>query len=125
MQVGDESTEAIGSKIHRIVVGSVNVSRDGTHVINKGSNYVKMNPGQGTSTSGTVPVAAIQFKNPMPSSNYNVFVSYSHSVNTYPYTCVADVIDATNFKICVARTDDVVWVSGVVEVSFMAVCYDN
>ena len=110
-----------GTTINRVVVGSVNVARDGTHVINKGSGYVQIGVG---STSGIVPVAVVKLKNAMPSANYNVFVSFSHNVNAYLWVCVAEVIDASNFKIGVARTNQSDW-SGVLEVSFMAVCYDN
>ena len=115
-----------GNLMKTIVVGSVNVARNGTHTINKGSNYVKINPGSGTSTSGAVPIAAIQFKTPMPSSNYSVFVSFSH-VASFLWVCVAQVIDETNFRIRIAATENPIgsdW-AGTLEVSFMAVCYDN
>ena len=113
-----------GNRIHRIVVGSVNVQPDGGHAMNKGSNFVKR-ASNGSTTSQISPVVALQFIKPMPSKNYNVFVSFSHSVNAFRKVCVADAIDENYFNICVARTDDARWESGVVEVSFMAVCYDN
>jgi hypothetical protein len=111
-----------GSLISKIVVGSVNVAQNGTHAINKGSNFVQFGTG---STSGIAPVVAIKLKNPMPTTNYSVFVSFSNNVNAYQWVCVAEVIDVSNFKICVSRTDTGQNWSGVLEVSFMAVCYEN
>ena len=111
-----------GTIMQRIVVGSVNVARDGTHVINKGSSLIEF--GVGSTSNAISPVAVVKFKNAMPSTNYSVFVSFSHNVNATLWTCAAEVIDTSNFKISVRRTNETAW-NGVLEVSFMAVCYDN
>lgn len=110
-----------GTIIQRVVVGSVNVAQDGTHAINKGSNFVVMGSG---STSGNAPVAVINLKNAMPNTNYSIFVSFSNSVNAYQWVCVSEVVNTSTFKISVARTNASSW-SGVLEVSFMLVCYSN
>ena len=120
--IGGGITLKGGNLISKIVVGSVNVARNGTHAINKGSNFVQIGGGN---TSGIVPVVVIKLKTPMPSANYSVFVSFSHSVNAFQWVCVAEVLDSTNFKICVSRTVTGQDWSGVLEVSFMAVCYEN
>jgi hypothetical protein len=109
-----------GNLLHRIVVGSVGVARDGTHAINKGSNFVEIGVG---STSGVDPIAVIKFKTAMPSTNYNVFVSFSN-ILLMRWVVVAQVVDATSFRIKIENPFISNW-SGELEVNFMAVCYDN
>ena len=111
-----------GTIMQRIVVGSVNVARLGNHVINKGASFIEF--GVGSTSDAISPVAVLKFKNAMPSTNYSVFVSFSHNVDATLWTCSAEVIDVSNFKISVRRTNESQW-SGVLEVSFMAICYDN
>lgn len=116
-----------GNAMSRITSGTIEVDRDGTHTIVKGTGFTIL--GAPSSSSGITPVAAIQFTGAV-GSDFIVVASMDGNVNYYRWRCATEKLSSNSFKIVVAYEDGEYdnnsynwpddW-SGTVRVSFICV----
>ncbi len=88
-----------GSKIKKIVSGTVRIFRDGTtpQIVRGNGFYIA----SGGVASGDIPTITVTLDSSM--SEFSIICSPDGSVNYYPYNCVSERTSATTFKITVVK----------------------